>query len=110
MTTKHSVSNETSQGSNGDMFQAITQGAVQTLTTTASSQAAAAFGAETNIVRLCASKACYVLIKDESTTVTASNGTLLTDGAIDYFTVTPTQVLTVIWLSEAGVLNITEGQ
>ena len=110
MVSKTSVANSSSQASNGESFQALTQGTVQNLTTTASSQAATALGVDTNMVRLAATKACYFLIKATSTAVTASNGTLMTDGAIDYFSCSPSDVITVIWVTEAGRFSITEGE
>ena len=106
----NAVSNHSGQAANGDTYQAIAQGTVQSITTTASSQAFTALGANTNIIRIGATKACYVLIKSTATTVTASNGTLMTDGSIDYFIVYPGDVVTVIWASEAGVCNITQGE
>ena len=103
------IPNASSQAANGDAYQAIQQGTVTNVTTTASSATAVTFGANTDIVRISASKACYILIKDTATTVTSSNGTHFPDGAIDYFVVCPAQVMTVIWESEAGILSITEG-
>lgn len=65
--------------------------------------------AGTTHVRLCATSDCYVLF-GSNPTATAANGTLLPAGAAEYFAVDALDKVSVIQVSAAGTLNITECQ
>ena len=73
---------------------------------------AAPFGKETYQIRLAATSACYYLVTEgtQGTTVpaTATNGAYLPPAWVEYVTVTPGQVLTVIQASAVGTLNVVE--
>lgn len=101
--------NQSSVGGNGELYQAIAQGTttnVSTSGTTSETQ----LGAKTTIIRIAVTKAVYVLIDDDGTDVTSSNGLLIPDGGIDYFSVRPSEYVNIIQVSEAGVASITEGK
>lgn len=104
-----SVSNQSSAIGASEAYQAIAQGTTTNLTTSGSSQETQ-LGTGTNIVRIAVTKAVYVLIDDDGTDVTSSNGFLIPDGGIDYFSVRPSEYINIIQVSEAGVASITEGK
>jgi hypothetical protein len=96
------------KGSNPDnSFDAIFPGTTQKITTSASSQQSAAFAAATTIVRLIATKACY--IKFAANPTAAATDVFLPENVVEYFGVTGAEKLAVIWSTEEGVLHICEG-
>ena len=77
------------------------------ITTSASSQQSAAFGAQTYQIRVCViANPCWIKIGDNPTAT--ANDTLLPVNSIEYFTVTPGQKLAVLQQTGAGTLSITE--
>jgi len=103
------VSNQSSAMGASEAYQAIAQGTTTNKTTSGTSQEIQ-FGTGTNIIRVATTKACYILIDDDGTDVTSSNGMLLPDGGVDYFSVRPGEYLNVIQVSEAGTFSLTEGK
>lgn len=79
-----------------------------TITMSGSSQATAAFGAETFQIRVAtADQPAYVEIGDGTPTATTSS-MLLGANQVDYFTVTPGQKAAVLQAGTAGKVSITE--
>lgn len=105
----NTVPNQTSQMANGDAFQAIGQGTTEAITTSATSQPYAAMDANTNIVRVSTVLSAYILIKSTETAVTTANGILLQAASVDYFSVRPGDVITVLQGTGAGICSITQG-
>ena len=82
-------------------------GASQDVAYTGSSAASAAFGAQTDKVRLVATTDCRIRISDGTPTAVATDS-YLPALAAEYFTVTPGQKVAAIQQSSAGTLNVTE--
>jgi hypothetical protein len=79
-----------------------------TFTLSGSSQATAAFGAQTYQVRVAAgAQPAYVRI-DDGTPAAAATDPLMPANTIDYFTVTPGQKLACLQAGTAGTLSVTE--
>lgn len=77
-------------------------------TLSATSQASAAFGSQTNQIRIATGgQPAYVVIGDGTPTATAS-GTLVPANCVDYFTVTPGQKVAVLQAGTAGQLSVSE--
>lgn len=84
------------------------QGAVQNVTTSATSAVSSAFGSETQQILLVTSAAgCFVLIGNGAITASTSNGTYLPPNYPVPFKVNPGQVVAAVTTS-AGTLNVTE--
>jgi len=81
---------------------------VHTFTMSGSSQATAAFGAQTYCVRVSApTQPAYITIGDGTPTAAATDSTVPA-GWVDYFDVTPGQKLAVLQAGTAGTLTVTE--
>lgn len=91
-----------------ESFPAIFQGDSQNISFNATSTQSTAVGADTRIVRLVATKACYIKI-GSNPTAAASTSMLLPADVFEYIGVRPGDKVAVIQLAEAGVLNVTEG-
>jgi hypothetical protein len=78
--------------------------AAQNLSSTTSSSATAAFGAQTTRIRVVAAAAVNVRVGDGTPTAVATD-TLLVANYPEYFTVTPGQRLAALG---AGTVNVTE--
>lgn len=78
------------------------------ITMSASSQATAAFGAQTYQVRVaCGAQPAYIKIGDGTPTAAATDPQMPAN-TIDYFSVTPGQKLAVLQAGTAGVISVTE--
>lgn len=83
-------------------------GTVHTFTMSGSSQATAAFGAQTYCVRVATgAQPAYVTIGDGTPTA-ANTDSLMGTNVIDYFDVTPGQKAAVLQAGTAGTITITE--
>lgn len=83
-------------------------GTVHTFTMSGSSQATAAFGAQTYCVRVATgAQPAYVTIGD-STPTAANTDSLVGANIVDYFDVTPGQKAAVLQAGTAGTITITE--
>ena len=79
-----------------------------TFTLSGSSQATAAFGAQTYQVRVAtAGQPAFIRIGDGTPTATASDP-VVPASWVDYFTVTPGQKLACLQAGTAGTLSVTE--
>lgn len=93
----------------GTVMQAIFQGAVSNVNFTGTAGLSGAFASATRAVRLSSTSDCYYVVSQAgATTATTSNGSLLAAGAIEYTGVNPGDKISVIQVSSAGTLNITE--
>jgi hypothetical protein len=79
-----------------------------TFTLSGSSQATAAFGAQTYQVRVAAGAQPAYLRIDDGTPQAAATDALMPANTIDYFTVTPGQKAAVLQAGAAGTLSVTE--
>lgn len=83
-------------------------GATTVFTLSGSSQASAAFGAETFQIRIATSgQPAYIKVDDGTPTATTSD-TLMPANWIDYVTVTPGQKIAVLQAGTAGLISVTE--
>jgi hypothetical protein len=83
-------------------------GATTVFTLSGSSQASAAFGAETFQIRVATSgQPAHVKVDDGTPTATASDALMPADW-VDYITVTPGQKIAVLQAGTAGLLSVTE--
>jgi hypothetical protein len=84
-------------------------GTVTVITMSGSSQATAAFGNQTRLIRLAtAGQPAHFLIGADPTAAATSH--VLGASCIDYITVTPGQKCAVLQAGTAGVISITEMQ
>jgi hypothetical protein len=91
-----------------DKQHASRAGTNTTITMSGSSQATAAFGAETFQIRVATeAQPAFVEIGDGTPTATSSS-MLLGANQVDYFTVTPGQKAAVLQAGTAGKISITE--
>lgn len=91
------------------MARALRQSTVQNFTMSGTSQASAAFGAQTREILVSTSgQPAYVLISDGTPTASASVGTLIPATWAIQFVVTPGQKLAVLQAGTAGTLSVTE--
>lgn len=85
----------------------VLQGTNQNVTVAGTSAATAnALGADTRVVRLAATTACYIAI-GTTPTATTSNP-ILPAGAVDYVIVEPSDKIAALQVSTGGVLSVTE--
>jgi hypothetical protein len=83
-------------------------GATTVFTLSGSSQASAAFGAETFQIRIATSgQPAYIKVDDGTPTTTTSDA-LMPANWIDYVTVTPGQKIAVLQAGTAGLISVTE--
>jgi len=83
-------------------------GTTTAFTLSGSSQASAAFGAETFQVRVATSdQPAFISIGDGTPTATASDA-IMPPGWVDYFAVTPGQKIAVLQAGTAGKITVTE--
>lgn len=90
-----------------DIFPAIYKGTCQTISFTGSSQASNATGAFVTIVRVFATKDCFLNFGSAPTA--ASTDMFLPAGIIEYFGMIPGEKIAAIRSSDNGTLYITEG-
>lgn len=95
------------QSHNGGTLQAVGQGTVLNVAYTGTAAQSAAFGAATDLVRLCASSLCFYLV-GANPTATTSNGSRLPADTVEYVRVNPGQKISVIRSASDGTLNIVE--
>jgi hypothetical protein len=82
-------------------------GTVHKFTMSGSSQATAAFGAQTRTVRIAtADQPAYVVVASAPTA--ANTDSVVPAGVVDYITVTPGEKLAVLQAGTAGILTVTE--
>jgi hypothetical protein len=91
------------------VFQAFYPGTSQTKAVGATSASATVFGANTSVVRLCATTDCF--IKVEASHATAASTDMFLPGTLipEYICVDPGTQLAVIQSTASGTLYITEG-
>jgi hypothetical protein len=83
-------------------------GTVHTFTMSGSSQATAAFGAQTRQVRVATNdQPAFIFIGDGTPTAAATDSVMPT-GWVEDFTVTPGQKLACLQAGTAGILTVTE--
>jgi hypothetical protein len=87
-------------------IQAVYLGAVHNVTTSGSSAQSGAVGADTTLVRLVATEACYVAIGDNPTATSSSM--YLPAATPEYFGIGGGQKVAALQVASGGVLNVTE--
>lgn len=97
-----------SDNANHNGFQAIIPGISQQLSISGSSQQSAAFSATPNLVRLFATKDCYIEIGTNPTATSSSM--FLPGGIVEYFGLFSGYKLAVLQASSSGTLYVTEGK
>lgn len=88
-------------------FQCIVPGVSQTIALTSSSVQSSAFAATTSIIRLFATKDCFLIFGANPTATTA--GVFIPGGIIQFLGVVPGQKLAAIESIADGSLYVTEG-
>ena len=83
-------------------------GTVHTFTMSASSQATAAFGAQTYAVRVSTNTQPGFFVIGDGTPTAANTDNVMAAGISEYFDVTPGQKLAVLQAGTAGILTVTE--
>lgn len=81
---------------------------VHTFTMSGTSQATAAFGAQTYCVRVATGAQPGFITIGDGTPTAANTDTLMGANTIDYFTVTPGQKAAVLQAGTAGTITVTE--
>lgn len=96
-------------GGRGNSYQAIRPGGTQEVAFTGTSAQSSAFGAKTGLIRVFATKDCWLNF-GANPTATASAGTsvFLPATTIEWFYVTPGEKVAVIQDSDGGDLHIVE--
>ena len=85
----------------------VLQGTNQNITVAGTSAATSnAFGADTRVVRLAATTACYISI-GSSPTATSANA-ILPANTVDYIIVEPSDKIAALQVSAGGALSVTE--
>lgn len=91
---------------NGQFVEAVGLGAAQKVAFDGTSAQSSAVGANTRVVRLCATQDCFIAIAANPTATTSS--TYLPGGAVEYVRVQPGDKIAVIQRNTAGDLHVTE--
>lgn len=82
-------------------------GTGQNVTTSGTSAASTAFGAQTYEIRVAVTEAAYVRVGDGTPTAVTGD-TLMAAGSVEYFRVSPGQKIAAIQVSTGGIMNVTE--
>jgi hypothetical protein len=83
-------------------------GTAHTFTMSGTSQATAAFGAQTRVIRVATNTQPAFIIISDGTPTAANTEAVVPAGWVEYFIVTPGQKLAVLQGGTAGILTVTE--